>query len=94
MPLLAVINGNDGSKTGHRLIASVVDGIIHPSVQAKFTWTGKTNIKKEKKGRFDELSEIHALILTVCREADNSYAKTDFMNDLIYKVFKYAHIRW
>lgn len=84
----------DGSKSGHDVISSVVDAVIHPSVQAMFTWTGKTNNKEIRKEKFSDLNEIHGLILCVCRKADHTYSKSDFMDDLIYKVIKYAYNRW
>lgn len=89
-----MINGTDGSKSGHDVILSVVDAVIHPSIQSQYTWTGKTNNKTVKKQRFNDLSEIHGLLLCVCRKADNSYSKRDFMEHLIYKVLKYAYNRW
>lgn len=89
-----MINGADGNKSGHDVILSIVDAVIHPSIQAKYTWTGKTNCTAVKKERFSTLNEIHGLILCVCRKADNSYSKKDFEDDLIYKVLKYAYNRW
>lgn len=89
-----MINGSDGSKSGHNVIVSVVDAIIHPSLQASFTWTGKTNNKSQKKQRFDTMKEIQGLIMCVCRKADHNYTKKDFIDDLIYKVFKYSYNRW
>lgn len=94
MQLLSMINGTDGSMSGHSVIVSVVDAIIHPSTQAQYTWTGKTNNKTQRKERFDSLKEIQGLILCVCRKADNNYTKKDFIDDLIYKVLKYSYIRW
>lgn len=94
MPLLSMINGADGSKFGRDVISSIVDAVIHPSIQAKYTWTGKTNSKEVKKERFNMLPEIHGLILCVCRKADKNYSRKDFMDDLIYKVIKYAYNRW
>lgn len=89
-----MINGTNSLKSGQDVILSVVDAIVHPSTQALYTWTGKTNVKTQKKSRFDDLTQIHGLIFTVCRMADNKYTQADFMNHLIYKVCKYAYMRW
>lgn len=92
-PLLANINGSDGSKNAHDIISSVVDAIVTPAVQAEHTWTGKSD-KNITKHRFDEYEEIIALIFIVCKKADKNYAKKDCIRDLTYKVFKHAGRRW
>lgn len=92
--LLMVINGTDGLKSGQDIILSVVDAIVQPSTQALYTWTGKTNNKTQKKEQFSELKHIHGLIYAVCRMADDKYTRAEFTNHLVYKVCKYAHIRW
>lgn len=94
MPLLRIINGTNGSKSGHDIILSVVDAIIHPSAQQHFTWTGKTDKKNERKEKFNKLTEIHSLIFQVCREADNNYDYSSCKDDFVSKVMKYAHSRW
>lgn len=91
--LLAVINGSDGSHSGPEVILSIVNAVIHPETQSKYTWTGKTNIANMKKKRFDGLTQIHSLIFAVCRLADNGYTQTEFTENLVYKVCKTAHKR-
>lgn len=97
--MLIIINGAEGTKSGRDVISSIVDALLHPSLQAQYIWKRKTQSKRNngetvQKNRFDGFKELHSLIYAVCRHADNSYAKDDCKNDLIYKVFKYAHQRW
>lgn len=93
VPLLRIINGSNGSRSGHDIIMSVVDAIICPSVQRNFTWTGKTNRRNQRKERFSALKGIHSLIFQVCHEADREYTYAKFKKDLVGKVMKYAHSR-
>lgn len=89
-----MINGTDGTKSGYDVISSVVDAVIHPSIQAKYTWSGKTNDKYVRKEIFKDLTEIQGLLLCVCRKADHSYSKIEFIDNIKYKVIKNAHARW
>lgn len=91
VPLLRIINGTNGSRSGHDIIQSVVDAIICPSVQRHFTWTGKTNKRNQKKEKFNALKEIHSLIFRVCHDADREYTHAKCKDDMIKKVMKYAH---
>lgn len=88
-----MINGSNGSKSGGKIILSVVDAIIHLSVQAQFTWSGKTT-KNCTKRPFSVMTQIHGLIYNVCMLADNGYVKKDFEHDLKYKAIKHAGTRW
>lgn len=92
--ILKIINGEDGNKAGHTAIVSIVDAIIHPSVQAEYTWTGKTNAPHVKKRSLSVFNQIQSVIHTVCRLADSSYTQKNCTHDLVYKVLKYAQSRW
>lgn len=90
---MSVINGSNGSKSGSKIILSVVDALMHLSVQAQFTWSGRTS-KNCTKRPFNAMNGIHGLIYNVCRLADNRYVKKDFEHDLKYKAIKHAGTRW
>lgn len=92
--MLTVINGEGGRKVGGNVILSVVDALIHPSIQAEYTWTGKTNNSNTKKRRLDAFINIHSVVHSVCRLADSNYNQKDCTHDMIYKVLKYAQSRW
>lgn len=91
--MLTVINGEDGRKHGHDAITSIVDAIIHPSVQVEYTWTGKSNVINVKKKKFNVFTDIHKMVHNVCRLADSAYTVSECKNDFIYTVLKYSQQR-
>lgn len=92
--MLKVIHGEDGKQNGNEIIVSIINALINPCVIAEFTWTGKTNVKGNKKYAFEKYKGIQRLVFAVCRYADHTYSKEKLEHDFVYTVFKYAVSRW
>lgn len=85
---------DNGYARGKDAILSITEALIHPSLLAQFTWTGKTNVKAVRKYEFSKYKSINNLIHTVCKHADENYTKKSYESDIVYFVMKYAANRW
>lgn len=88
---LKKIGGSSGKANGAKVIRSVVNKLISPDLMAKISWTGKSGIGKATKIKFQSYSMIIQLIIDVCVVADRNLCEDTVLNDLKYKVIKYAY---
>lgn len=88
---LKKIGGSSGRANGAKVIRSVVNKLIFTELMAKVSWTGKGGVGKAAKIRFQTYNNIIQLISDVCIAADCSLTEQGVINDLKYKVIKYAY---
>lgn len=89
-----VLVDDNGYTRGRDAILPITEALIHPSLLAQYTWTGKTNVKTVRKFGFSTYKGINNLIHSSCKYADESYTKKNYDSDIVYIVMKYAANRW
>lgn len=92
MKHLITKNGVNGNKNGSKIVKSVVEAIISRSLLSTYTWTGRSKPNATKKNALSTKLNILDLIHDVIKAYDNGYSKRDCMDDIKYKVCKYAHL--
>lgn len=79
---------------GAIVLEAVVFTIIYPSFMAKITWTGRAGKGQAKKIALSKYSNVINLIFDMCYKADQSYSHKRCLEDLKYKIIKYAHSKY
>lgn len=92
MKFLISLNGVRGDKKGTKIIKSVVNAIISRPLMSTYTWTGRSKSSNEKKKMLSTKLNILDLIYDVVKAYDGSYTKRECIDDIKYKVCKYAHL--
>lgn len=92
MKYLISLNGARGSKKGSKIVKSVVEAVISRAVLSTYTWTGRTNSTVTKKNALSSKQNTLDLIFEVIKAYDTNYSKQECMDDIKYKVCKYAHL--
>lgn len=88
------IGGESGVADGFAVLEAVVYCMIYPSFLSKISWTGRAGKGQPKKVALSKYANIVKLILEICQKADNSYGHDDCLEDLKYKIIKYAHSKY
>lgn len=88
---LKKIGGSSGKANGTKVIRSVVNKLISPEFMAQISWTGKSSGGKPAKIKFQAYTAVIQLISDVCIIADRNLNEQTILNDLKYKVIKYAY---
>lgn len=86
------MNGVNGMLIGSKVVASIVNEVISNSLLSKFTWTGKTSKKNEKKLKLKGYSNVLDMVFGVVLAADKTYTRPQFEYDMTYKILKYAYL--
>lgn len=61
---------------------------------AKITWSGRSGKGQAKKIALSGFRNLVRFMHVICRKADCCYTYDSFLNDLKYKVIKYAHTKY
>lgn len=91
MAALKKIGGSSGKANGTKVIRSVVNKLISTEFMAQTSWTGKSSGGKQAKIKFQAYTQIIQLISDVCIIADRTLDEQMVLNDLKYKIIKYAY---
>lgn len=86
---LGGIGGCSGKAEAVKVLEPLVHSLISPKMLAATSWSGKGK-PGEKKIPLSQYQNIIHLISTVCREADDSYTHMKCVDDLKYRILKYA----
>lgn len=90
--MLHKIGGASGRSDGTKVLRSIVGKLILPEFMSSISWTGKSG-GKGSKIKFSKYDNIIWLISTVCIAADKKFTEQMVIQDLKYKVLKYAYSR-
>lgn len=87
--ILTKIGGDTGDAEGGKVLEPLVHAIIAPKMLATISWSGRAGRGKEK----IPLQKYHntvSLISSLCRKADTRYTHEKILQDVKYKILKYA----
>lgn len=94
MKLLTKIGGSSGDADGAQVLEPLVHSLIAPIYLAQISWSGRAGKGKSKKVPLSKYANLLRLICEICSKADRAYNHEICINDLKYKVIKYAHSKY
>lgn len=87
------IGGTSGGSDGAKVLRAVVKKLISPDFMSAISWTGKSTAGKGSKISFQIYKNIIQMISNVCIAADRKLNEQMVIQDLKYRVIKYAYAR-
>lgn len=86
-----MIGGSCGSGNAHKMINTVFNHLMTPTLLSTYTWSGraKGNLRKNP---FQKYKNIHLLVFAILNKVQHSYTMKNCFEDMKKKVFKYAYL--